>query len=93
MVDLVSSVLLFAAAAVYLIDAHNLYDANSANELFSSKVLQSFGSFGLMLKWLGMLGYLDSFQGVYSSHVHFHCSLTLSEFWPRMFAEYSKTIK
>ena len=64
--DLVSTALLIAAAADYLIDVRNVYDANPVNELFSTKLLQIFGSVGLGLKWLGLLGYLDSFQGEYN---------------------------
>ena len=62
LVDLVSTVLLTVAAADYIIDARHIYDANPVNEVLSTKLLQSFGSLGLGLKCLGLLGYLDSFQ-------------------------------
>ncbi len=55
--DLLSIVLLLTAATDYLLDHARLTRPHSAVH-----VLQNAGSVGVAVKWLGLLGYLDSFQ-------------------------------
>lgn len=51
--DLLSTLLLITTAADYLIDH---------NQDWLSGFVQTISSVGIMIKWLGLLGYLDSFQ-------------------------------
>jgi len=60
-INVASILLLLTPAAVYLV-AHELHAGDIAWQHFSTMLLENFGSVGLGLKWLGLLGYLDSFQ-------------------------------
>ena len=63
-IDLLSILLLLTTAAVYLVDHALLTDAaeDAGWRLFAIRVLQNTGSVGVAVKWLGLFGYLDSFQ-------------------------------
>jgi hypothetical protein len=60
-INVASILLLLTPAAIYLV-ARELHAGDIVWQRLSTALLQSAGSVGLGLKWLGLLGYLDSFQ-------------------------------
>ncbi len=60
-INVSSILLLFSPAAMHIV-AHEWYPDDIAWQRFSTELLQNLGSVGLGFKWLGLLGYLNSFQ-------------------------------
>ena len=58
----IASILLLLMASLGYLVARELHVDNVAWQNFSTVLLQNVGSVGLGLKWLGLLGLLDSFQ-------------------------------
>jgi hypothetical protein len=91
-INVASILLLLTSAAVYLA-AHRLHIGDIAWQRFSVMLMQNIGSMGLGLKWLGLLGYLDSFQGkspVFRCSVHASVSHSPGVL---LSADFSKIIK
>ena len=89
----VASILLLLIPAVVYLVAHGLHAGDIAWQRFSTVLLENVGSVGLGLKWLGLLGYLDSFQCKSPASLCFDC--TRASLTPRVCcpADFSKTFK
>jgi cytochrome c oxidase subunit IV len=71
-INTASILLLLIPAATHLV-AHELHTGDIAWQRFSTVLLKNLGSLGLGLKWAGLLGYLDSFQGMSPVHTVLPC--------------------
>jgi hypothetical protein len=93
-INVTSILLLLTPAAVYQV-ANSLHVGDIAWQRFSTVLLQNLGSIGLGLKWLGLLGYLDSFQGKSLVLVSRCSACTRVSLTPGcvLYADFSKIIK